>query len=101
MNSVKTAKMLSRYSSGLLSAPEVAQAMLVDLLGDTEIDTKFLTAAELPSEVRRALNDLLHNIQKEGYHWRPFFVDPTPGTDSVSTDDAVKLRRICEALTGV
>jgi hypothetical protein len=95
MNQAKVAKMISRYESGLVSAAEVANWLLGNLLDETELDLSFLSSiGSLPDEVRRRFVDLLGEIRDAGYHWIPFLITSIPDR-SEPADYPEKLRRVC------
>lgn len=98
MNSGKTARIIARYESGLLSASEVANSLLHDLSSEPELDTAFLATIELlPDAVKRALFELLRRIQDAGFHWTPFLLTSF-SSFSDSAEQSEKLRRICALL---
>ena len=100
MNPTKTARIINRYETGLLSASEVANSLLYDLLSEPELDTAFLDSIEsLPDEVKRVFFGLLRMIQNAGFRWTPFLLaDSSDHCDSAQ--HAAKLRRICALFTG-
>jgi hypothetical protein len=99
MNPTKTARSINRYESGLLSASEVANSLLYDLLSEPELDTAFLSSIGLlPDEVKRVFFGLLRRIQDAGFHWTPFLL--TASSDpSDSAEQSAKLRQICALFT--
>jgi hypothetical protein len=97
MKPSRTAKMLSNYSRGVLTANEVANALLNDLIQDTELDTTFLASVtELPNDVQESLRNLLGMIKKANYHWRPFRIGTGPYKPYPNQDKRLQL--ICEIL---
>jgi hypothetical protein len=98
MNPAKTTKAITLYESGLVSAAEVANSLLYDLLSETGIDTAFLSSVEsLPDEVRSEFFHLLRTIQEADFHWKPFVLR-APTVPSDSAQHSVKLRQICDLL---
>jgi hypothetical protein len=93
MNPVRTAKLLSRFSSGLLSAAEVANTLLMDLVSDGDAELQPFVSA-LPGEVREALLNLLRNIRNTGYRWKPFLI----GFGDTPDANPEILQRICTEL---
>ena len=95
MNPTKVAKNLTRFESGLLSASEVANSLLYDLLSEPELDRAFLSSIGLlPDEVKREFFGLLRRIQEAGFHWTPFLLT-TSSDPSDSAKQSAKLQRIC------
>ena len=98
MNQAKTTKLVTRYESGMLSAAEVANSLLYDLLSEPGIDKAFLSSIEsLPDEVRREFLRLLQTIREADFHWTPFLLT-APATPSNSSASSAKLREICALL---
>jgi hypothetical protein len=98
MNQARVAKMISRYESGVVTAPEVANWLLLRLLDEPELDLSFLSSlGSRPDEVRRRLVDLLGEIRDAGYHWIPFLITSVPER-SEPADSPEKLRRICSVV---
>jgi hypothetical protein len=98
MNPIKTAKLITRSESGLLSAAEVANSLLYDLVSEPELDTAFLSSiASLPDGVRQELFSLLRRIREADFHWNPFLLR-TPPAPSDSTERSAQLRRVCAML---
>jgi hypothetical protein len=95
MNQARVAKMISRYESGVVTAPEVANWLLLRLLDEPELDRSFLSSiGSLPDDVRRNFVDLLGKIRDAGYHWIPFLITSDPDR-SEPADYPEKLRRVC------
>lgn len=95
MNPARMAKRISLYSSGLLSAAEVANAILMDLVVNVNAAAESQpTVAELPSEVRKELVDLLHDIRGADYRWKPFRIGPS-GDGLQSDPDPAILQWVC------
>src|SRR5713226_2275116 len=98
MNPTKTARMFARYESRLLTAPEVANSLLYDLVSEPELDTAFLSSVEsLPEEVRLEFLGLLQRIKEANFHWTPFLISP-PNTSADSMEYSAKLRQVCATL---
>ncbi len=94
-----TAKLLSLYERGVITAPEVANSLLTDLIREDDPDLNLSSyMASLPDEVRRKLRDLLRQIQQADYRWRPFMLGPGGTVLHSATDDSLKLRRLCMML---
>jgi hypothetical protein len=98
MNATKTAKVTARYESGLLTAAEVANSLLYDLVCEPELDTAYLSSvASLPEAVSREFFCLLRRIQEADFHWTPFLLTSSPAhIDSTKYSGA--LQRICATL---
>lgn len=98
-NPPRTTKILARYESGLLSSPEIATALLVDLVSEEPAGPDLLSSmARLPEEVARDLRAILRGIRSAGYAWQPFLIGPAgPGTGAEPSDPE-RLRRICSLL---
>lgn len=98
MNPIKVSRITSRYESGLLSAGEVANSLLYDLLSEPELDTAFLSSMDsLPESVGQEFRCLLQRIEKDDFRWTPFLLTiPSIPADSVAHSD--KLRRVCALL---
>lgn len=99
MDSPHTAKLLSSYKRGVITVPEFANALLVDMIKDEgpETDLPSLVAG-LPNEVVQRLRELLLEVRRADYHWRPFMLGPGGSVLHSEADDSAKLRRLCEAL---
>jgi hypothetical protein len=95
MDGTKIASKIARFRSGLLSAAEVAQGLLFQVLSEPELDESFLDSVDsLPDDVRAELFGLLHEIRDAGYHWTPFLI--TSATERIEPADyPQKLRRVC------
>jgi hypothetical protein len=95
MNQARVAKMISLYESGLISAAEVANWLLGNVLSESELDLSLLSSiGSLPDEVRREFVDLLGRIRDADYHWMPFLITSDPDR-SEPADYPDKLRRVC------
>jgi hypothetical protein len=95
MNQATVAKMISRYESGVVTAAEVANWLLGNLLDETELDLPFLSSiGSLPDEVRQRFVDLLGEIREAGYHWSPFLITADPNRNELA-DYPQKLRQVC------
>jgi len=98
MNPAKISKITSRYESGLLSACEVANSLLYDLLSEPELDTAFLSSMDsLPESVRQEFRCLLQRIEKDNFRWTPFLLT-IPAIPPDSAAHSAKLRRVCALL---
>src|SRR5207253_2874289 len=94
-NAAKTAKVIALYKSSLVTAAEAANSLLYDLLGESELDTAFLSSVgSLPDEVRREFVCLLRRIQEEDYHWTPFLLTAAR-VPAATAEQSAKLRRLC------
>lgn len=99
MNSEHAAKLLSLYKKGVVTVPELANALLIDLIEDDGPETElppFVTT--LPEEVGQRLRELLREIQKADYRWRPFMLGPGGSVLQSETDDSARLQRLCVVL---
>jgi hypothetical protein len=98
MDPIKTERITSRYESGLLSAGEVANSILHDLLSEPELDTAFLSSMNsLPEGIVQEFRRLLERIENDDFRWTPFLLaSPKPTTDSEI--HSAKLRRVCDLL---
>jgi hypothetical protein len=92
MNPATTAKILARYQSGLLTAPEVANKLLYDLVSDPEIDMTFLSSVgSLPDAVKQELVDLMRQIEAAGFQWTPFLLTAPPNcADTASYSETLR-----------
>jgi hypothetical protein len=98
MNPRKTTKIIARYESGLVSAAEVANSLLYDLLAEPSIDTAFLSSIDsLPDEVRHEFIRLLRTIREADFHWAPFLLTAR-GVPPDSAEHCEKLRQVCALL---
>lgn len=98
MDSARTNKLVSRYESGLVTAVEVANTLLHDLVLEADIDTRFFSSIDsLPEEVVQAFDDLLRRIEENGFQWAPFVLRSIP-VPVDPTAYSPKLRRICALL---
>ena len=99
MDSSHIVKLLSIYGKGVITAPEFANGVLVDLIKhDGPVVDLASHLANLPDEVRRKLEDLLRHIERADYHWRPFVFGPGGPIRDSATEDATRLRQICMML---
>jgi hypothetical protein len=97
MNPAKTAKLLALYDSGFLSAVEVANSLLYDLVREPDLDTAFLASIDsLPKTVRDAFSHRLQLVKEADFHWAPFLLGPTVPFDS--PEHAARLRAIYDFL---
>ncbi|MGC1718515.1 MAG: hypothetical protein WA746_05975 [Isosphaeraceae bacterium] len=98
MNPTKISKITSRHESELLSAGEVANSLLYDLLSEPELDTAFLSSMDsLPESVRQEFSCLLQRIEKDNFRWTPFLLT-IPAIPADSAARSAKLRRVCALL---
>jgi hypothetical protein len=98
VNPGKMEKIIARYESGLLSAAEVANSLLFDLVSEPELDTGFVSSLDsLPEEIRREFHRLLGKIKEADFRWSPFLLTSFPPS-SDSAETSAKLRRICTLL---
>jgi hypothetical protein len=94
----KFAKTISRYESGLLSAREVANSLLHDLITEQELDTAFVSSVDsLPQDVSREFRSLLEKIEEADFHWTPLFLTSSP-VPSDPTEYSAQLRQVCGLL---
>jgi hypothetical protein len=96
--SESTAKKLSKYyPQGVLTADEVAGAVLCDMVTSDRPDGEILSAADgLPAEVRSALLGLLRDVRGAGFRWMPLRLGASASApDSL---DPAGLRRVCGLL---
>lgn len=99
MDTSKQEKMVSLYHSGLLSASEVANTFLRDVVLEPAIDTQFLSSlTALPDEVRVAFLSLLLKIKRANYHWKPFVLACSEADRPPETEYSLTLRQICDFL---
>lgn len=98
MNSAKIKKTVSYYESGLLSAAEVANSLLYDLVSEPEIDTDFLSSIDsLPAGVIQKFRSLLLRIEGNDFRWTPFLLTSS-NAPADPTVYSAKLRQICALL---
>lgn len=98
MDEKELAKRLSRYESGVITAPEWANALLYDWVSAPELDNAFVSSLDsLPHEVGQELRRLLARIEEADFRWTPFFL-----TSSTAPRDPTKysdrLRRVSALL---
>jgi hypothetical protein len=98
MISTKSTRIFDFLKSGLVSASEVANFLLFDLLSASDIDPVLLSAFEsLPGDVRREFLRLLQRIRDTDFHWAPFYIGPPLGlSDRMKFTE--KLRQVCGLL---
>jgi hypothetical protein len=90
-----TARKLSKhYPQGVLTAEEVAGAVLRDMVVSGSPDSEILSAAAgLAPEVLRALLGLLRDVRGAGFRWMPLRSGASPSApDSLGP---AGLRRLC------
>ena len=99
MDSGHVDKWLSLLKRGIVTVPEIANGLLVDLMRDGGPDSELSAfVAGLPVEVQQRLRDLLREIKAADYHWKPFVLGPGGSVLNSEADDSAKLRRLCAAL---
>ncbi len=98
MDAKQLAKRLCRYESGLITAPEWANALLYDLVSGPELDESFASVlVSLPHEVGREFRRLLGRIEEADFRWTPFFLtSSTAPRDPTEYSD--RLRRVSALL---
>jgi hypothetical protein len=98
MDPKELAKRISLYESGLISAPEWANSLLLDLVSAPEFDTAFVSSLDsLPREVGQAFRSLLARIEEANFRWTPFLL--TSSTDPRDpTEYSTQLRQVCALL---
>jgi hypothetical protein len=98
MDSTHITKLLSLHERGVITTPEIANSLLIDLIGDTGPDAELPSfVAGLPDLVRKQLLDLLQEIRMAGYCWKPFMLGPGGSVLHTEADDSARLRRLCTA----
>lgn len=99
MDSTHIAKLLSLHVRGVITTPEIANSLLIDLVGDDGPDSELPSlVAGLPDEVRKILSVLLREIRMADYRWRPFMLGPGGSVLKTEADDSARLRRLCAIL---
>jgi hypothetical protein len=99
VDSPHIAKLLSLYRRGVVTTPEITNALLVDLIGDNSSDTELSSfVAGLPNELQQKLRDVLREIQKAEYRWKPFMLGPGGSVLHSEAEDSARLRRLCAVL---
>lgn len=99
MDSTHGAKLLSMYRRGLITAPETANSLLIDLIRDDGPDSELPSFVNgLPEEVQQKLRDLLREIQRAEYRWRPFMLGPGGSVLHSEANDSERLRPLCALL---
>jgi hypothetical protein len=99
VDSPHIAKLISLYAKGVVTAPEMANSLLIDLIRDDSCDTELPSfLGELPDAVRQKLQDLLREIQEAEYRWKPFMIGPGGSVLHSDADDSARLRRLCTVL---
>jgi hypothetical protein len=99
VDSPHIAKLLSIYKREVITIPEIANGILVDLIRNNSPDTELPSfVTELPNEVQQNLRDLLRKIQKADYCWKPFTLGPGGSVLHSEADDSARLRRLCVVL---
>ena len=94
-----TAKLLSIYKRGVITAPEFANGVLVDFIQhDYPIEELVFRLTRLPDEVQQTFEDLLRQIERADYHWYPFVFGPGGAIRGSDSEDATRLRQICTTL---
>lgn len=97
MAPTRTNLLVSRFGKGQLSAAEVANALLFDLVSEPQVDVLFLSSSfqTLPDEIKQSFKSLLSKIESSDFRWTPFFLS---STKSPAEDYSEKLRHILAAL---
>ncbi len=94
MDAKKLAKRLSRYESGVITAPEWANSLLYDLVSAPELDTTFVSSLDsLPHEVGQEFRRLLARIEEADFRWTPFFLTSSTAPRD-PTEYSEQLRRV-------
>ncbi len=90
---------LALYKRGILTVPEFATSILIDLMQSDGPDAELPSfVATFPEPVRNGLIDLLREIQKADHHWTPFRFGPSGSVLKTEADDSARLRQLCNAL---
>jgi hypothetical protein len=99
MDSTHVAKLLSLFARGVITAPDIANSLLVELIRGDSSDAELPSfMAGLPDEVQQRLRDLLREVQKAEYRWRPFMLGPGGSVLRSEADDSARLRQLCGVL---
>lgn len=98
MDEKMLAKRLARYESGVITAPELANALLHELVSRPEVDTTSLSFLDsLPHEVGQEFRRLMARIEAAEFRWTPFFLtSSTAPRDPTEFSD--RLRRVSDLL---
>ena len=98
MDAARLAKRLSHYESGVITAPEWANALLYDLVSGPELDTTSLSFLDsLPHDVGQEFRRLMARIAEADFRWTPFFLtSSTAPRDPTEYSD--RLRRVSTLL---
>jgi hypothetical protein len=95
MNPAWTAKLITHFESGIITAIEVAADLLCGLVFAPEIDTTFLSSLEsLPDEVRHEFFDLMRNIREADFRWTPPLLRSPFAPRLDPTEHSAKLRQV-------
>ena len=98
MDATKLAKRLSRYESGLITAPEWANSLLHDLVSGPELDTTSVSFLDsLPHEVGQEFRRLMGRIEQADFRWTPFFLTSSTARRD-PTEFSAQLRRVSALL---
>ncbi len=98
MDETMLAKRLSRYESGLITAPEWANALLHELVAEPELDTTSLASLDLlPHEVGQEFRRLMARIEEADFRWTPFFLTSATGPRHPA-EFSDQLRRVSASL---
>jgi hypothetical protein len=98
VDATRTAKCIAHYERGTITAPELANWIVYQLVLDLALDTHFLSSIEsLPNPVRDEFFDLLRKINDAGFRWSPFLIGPAR-LPRDPTQHSARLRQIYTAL---
>ena len=99
MDAPYIAKLLTLYTRGVVTAPEIANGLRVERIKDDSFDTELPSfVGRLPGAVQQRLQDLLREIQEAECRWKPFMLGPGGSVLPSEADDSVRLRRLCAVL---
>ena len=92
------ARRAALFESGVITAPEWANALLYDLVSAPELDPAFVSLLDLlPHEVGQEYRRLLARIEEADFDCTPFFLTSSPAP-SDPTKDSAQLRRVSALL---
>ena len=94
-------KSLSPLKRGIVTVPETANDLLIELMRDSEFEADLPAfVAGLPIEVQQQLRTSLREIQATDYRWKPFVFGPGGSVLNSEAEDSARLRWLCAELEG-
>ena len=99
MDSHDLAQLLALLNRGSITVPEAANKLLMGLMEGAVPDAALPAfVSDLPAPIGERLRELLGEIRRAGYRWKPFWLGPGGSVLASDADDAARLAQLCEVL---